>query len=299
MKMGQDFDRDLTEMMRSRSKFAFVRFNDGEFRLCVGLSFSARSGWKVKGETWIKEALNESLKACLDGYYVGISPPCCLSQVGFWMRRQVTLPESNVTFGTLLSNTNFTRARSWIRSMPDKVVVGPQGGNGVDIPVPRDGVSVKWDMDAVVEKMLAQRGKNIVVAAGPCANILIHRYWSRVQEPDRCTAIDIGSLLDVDVLMNKTRMVHSDNDPSRGHKCDWKAVMPYEPVTPRWIAREKAKDASRTQFLGIKAAPVNKNPLSRKGALVHGERSANPVSRTRSMKTWNKISMSPVRRKGS
>jgi hypothetical protein len=240
-KFTQDFSTDFAQLLRADEPFALVRFHDGEYRLCEGLLYDARSGWHVDGPTWIQFPLREALACNVEGYYVGISPPCDVSEAANYYRSRVKVPSDRLTFATIFMHANYKSLPLFLRKYKDPVLVACKNG---DIKVPANGMREAWDLDAVVEELMKVEGRPIFVSAGPCADVIIHRYWTRQPAEKRVTIIDTGSALDLDIHGKPTRDFHSDKAAQR-HKCDWNEWHPFQALTPKRLQREAKKSARR------------------------------------------------------
>lgn len=238
LNLHRDYKRDYVEVeraLREGEPFCLVRFNDGEFALLNGQKYKAASGWKVqatsgrrlktKPDLWIRAPLTASLSANLPGYHIGISPPCCLPAMVLYYRRAVQVPPSRVTFATLFFNANFARAVRFFREL-NGIMVGC--GEGCDYRVPADGVNQEWDIDAMVTKLLDEADRPVLLAAGPSACIIGHRYWERALERQTSEPgfrpqpiVDVGATLDQVIHGRRTRTYHDANSPLRGHVCVW------------------------------------------------------------------------------
>lgn len=212
--------RAIEAALEAKEPFALSRFGDGEWSLLVGRPYKSASGWVSKGETPLRGALLESLRCDLGGYCVGYSPPCCHPKcVGFYAEN-VKVPKLRRTFATVFFHGNFMRAKAYFSRL-DAALVGCT--EGADIRVPKDAVNHTFDVDDVVQQMLEVRDRPILVAAGPSACILVHRYWNWTKrEPERrVPCIDIGALLDERSHGRRTRHYHDPKSGLHGHYCKW------------------------------------------------------------------------------
>lgn len=242
----QDFQSDFAQIIRADEPFAFSRFHDGEYAICQGVDYDAKSGWSVSGATWLQHPLLEALtEAELEDYYIGISPPCDHSEAASWYRSQVKVPKSRLTFATLFQHANFKKLPQLLRRFPEPVLVSCQNG---DIKVPANGVKKGWDIDGAVRQLLRVEGRPIFVAAGPCSNVIIHRYWQRQEKSKRVTIIDIGSALDQDIHGKRTRPYHDPQSPTLRHKCDWEDWRPFQPMTGKRRERALRRSAQNDVF---------------------------------------------------
>ena len=247
----QDFQADFAQVIRADEPFAFARFHDGEYAICQGIDYDAKSGWHVSGPTWLQYPLLEALhEANLDGYYLGISPPCDHSEAASWYRSQVKVPKMRLTFATLFQHANFKKLPQLLKRFENPVLVSCRNG---DIKVPANGVAKGWDLDAVVEKLLRVEGRPIFVAAGPCSNVIVHRYWRNQDPKRRVTILDVGSALDQDIHGRTTRPYHESNHPMQRHKCDWEDWRPFQPLTGKRRERAMRREAQTEVFKQLKA----------------------------------------------
>lgn len=189
----QDHVSDFEAVMAAKKPFALIRFGDGEKALLDGIEHKSADDWAVRGPSWLRSELLSSLCTDLDSFCIGLPPPCCLSR-GLGLRAAVRVPLHHQTFATLFMHGNLPRVYELRERFKDAVIVSGHYG---DIRVPPDGVSTTFDVDAVVEQMLAVTDKPILMAAGPLSNLLAVRYWKRQEIRLRVPCIDIGSTLDV------------------------------------------------------------------------------------------------------
>lgn len=250
---SRDYKRDLAEVERAIKEgeaFCLVRFNDGEHALLHGQTYKAASGWRYKGTRkgkktqrplWLQGPLAASLAANLPGYCVGISAPCCLPKLVFYYRRAVQVAADRVTYASLFFNSNYPRALRFFHEL-DAIKVGPKG---CDYQVPADGVNRKWDIDALVDKLLEEADRPILLAAGPSACIIGHRYWERGLERQTKdpgfriqSILDVGAVLDTVIHKQKTRTYHDSGSPLRGHVCRWEAGLVRSGLAPASVQKQ-------------------------------------------------------------
>jgi len=222
MKFTHDFVKDFDAIVNEREPFAFVRFHDGEHAILNGLPYRAASKWTSRGnDVWFKDELFEVLKCDVDGFYLGISPPCCTPQAAEYYRRFAAVEKT--TFATIFQAQNYKRWRALRKRFNNAVLIG---SGACDIVVPANGVSQKWEIDAVVSQMLGI-DKPFLVAAGPCANIIIYRYWAQQEYSKRQTAIDVGAALDQEIHKVPTRPYHKAGSKAQLHGCKWDKWAPF------------------------------------------------------------------------
>lgn len=239
----QDFQHDFEAITKSSEPFAFTRFGDGEHALLEGLPYRAASKWlSPGGKVWLHAGLEAALvERSMERYFVGISPPCCApASTHFYREALQGFPKGRTTFATLFMARNYRRFKEVRAKFSDAIVVGCKKA---DILVPERGVTNPWDIDAVVTQLLNVE-RPIFVAAGPCANLIIHRYWQRQDPEKRQTILDIGAALDLHLHGENTRHYHKNTSKVHQHRCSWTDGAPGGPISRR--ARERAEKAQRS-----------------------------------------------------
>jgi hypothetical protein len=219
----QDYTRDFDALLAQEEPFAFVRFHDGEHAILEGLPYRAASKWRTNGkDVWLRDELRAALDTTLDRFYVGISPPCCTPRAAEYFRRFVR--GDKVTFATLFQHRNYTRVEELRAKFPNALLIG--SSSMAELRVPADGISAKWDLQGLVDEMLTI-DRPFFVAAGPCANVIIHRYWSLQDDDKRQTAIDVGAALDLLLHKTTTRHYHHPSSKLLLHECEWEKWTPF------------------------------------------------------------------------
>lgn len=168
--------------------------------------------WRTSGPVWLRDDLAASLAADLPGFYLGLPGACCVGDRNSLLP-WVKAPVQRQTFATIFLHANLKRASELQRRFSDAVVVGSWFG---DIRIPADGVSVPWDIDAVVHELLTKTSP-ILLCAGPCSNIIAHRYWQRQAPELRVSIVDVGSAFDV-LHGRESRHWHRK---MHQHECVW------------------------------------------------------------------------------
>jgi len=222
------FREDLCSIDWLGDAFALARFADGE-RACIEGKKYKPFGAGIGTETWDasrtmpwRAELEASLSAELDGYHVGISPACCQSTDHSWYVRHVGVPWHRRTSATLFSYGNYDYAKhlaAGLRLRQRSVLVSGVGG---DHTVPLDAINQVWDLDALVIELGKVRNRPILIAAGPMACVIVHRYWNETPPQHRQVIVDVGSLFDEDLHGGATRMHMMNADPRamRQHFCE-------------------------------------------------------------------------------
>jgi hypothetical protein len=152
-------------------------------------------------------------------------------------------------------NGNLKRTEELMMRYGNAVVVSSWFGDE-RFRIPADGVTQPWDLDGLVAKLL-EVDRPILLAAGPCANIIALRYWQRQKPDKRQTILDVGSALDV--LHGKySRACHT---LKADHQCSWQGIE-YLPA-PR-SSRHRTPDSpapSPTHRVGSQGNATAAQPL--------------------------------------
>jgi hypothetical protein len=258
----QNFDRDFDAIVEAQEPFALIRFHDGEHAILDGLPYSAASKWTITGqEVWLRKELHQSLHASMDRFYIGISPPCCTPQATDYYRRNLVISSrSKVTYSTIFMHRNYRRVPRLRARFPDACIVSSGVG---DIQIPPNGVTQPWDIDAVVSQLLAV-DRPILVAGGPCANLIIYRYWQRQDASKRQTILDIGAALDSIVHGKKTRHHQEAKSSMMYHACEWDKWAAWAPTTQDQrdlaIRMAKQQQAFKTGKVSRRVATSHRGP---------------------------------------
>jgi hypothetical protein len=217
MRFTQDFRRDFEQFDFRGPPFAFARFGDGERAICMGSAIRAQDGWAYAGgPSKFACDLNAALRYNDPDYYLGLSDSCCDRAAKEWYLAQIAVPLSQVTFANIFVNSNYTR---FIRQLDldDFTVVAPDGG---DFWVPEDVVNSDFDLDRLVERLLAVR-RPILVSAGPAACVIVHKYWDRATPEKRQVIVDLGSAIDEMTKGRKTRQYQVPGTRTAELVCTW------------------------------------------------------------------------------
>ncbi len=209
MKFTQDFRADFAEMQRAVAageRFAFTRFNTGEFGVIQGRKTHARgSGWVYPGgDTEYHRCMKAAWAYGGPNWFVGIACPCCNPPEYQWYSKNMHVMRQRTSYATLFMGSNWPASRDWANDLRKKgwLLVGPRLA---DITVPENVFEPEeWDFRPTLETML-RLDHSFLLAAGIAAKILAWRYWSHPASPKQ-TVIDIGSVLDVEMFGRPTRI---------------------------------------------------------------------------------------------
>lgn len=222
------FRDDLCAIDWFGEAFALARFADGE-RACIeGTDYSpfgaglGTETWSAQGKAPWRSALNQAMEADVDGYYVGVSPFCCQARDASWFRDKVKAPWHRRVAATLFSYGNYDYAlhlATSLRLRERSVLVSGVGG---DLAVPLAAINADWDLEGLLGELRKVRRRPILVAAGPMACVIVHRYWTTTPPEHRQIIVDVGSLFDEELHGGPTRMHMQKADPRamRHHICE-------------------------------------------------------------------------------
>jgi len=250
---SQDYIKDFDSLLVQRDPFALTRFHDGEHAILSHQPYHAASHWGTQGaDVWFEGELRAALETEIRGFCIGISPPCCTPAATEYYRRHVRCREEQLTFSTIFHFSNYKRVSALQKRFSDAVIIG---SGKADIEVPKNGVSSEWDLQAVVDKML-HIDRPFLLAAGPCANVIIYRYWRLQEAHKRQTVIDVGAALDTQLHGASTRPYHDEGSTLKRHTCDWNTWKPFGLPGPKKETASSAgaytKLAEADVFVGSK-----------------------------------------------
>lgn len=243
------FRRDLARFVTPSRPVALARFHDGEHHVLEGRPYDARSGWHLYKESWLRQRLLAALRADLDDYWVGISPPCDYPLGTAYYRGQVQTERR--TFATIFWHSNYPVARDALReNLDDYALVGCT--DRCTHKVPANGVATEWPLDALVDDLLKE-DRPILVAAGPSACLIVHEYWKRADPGQRQTILDIGATLDHIIHGHTTRHYQEPASALLRHACDWETCVPWSKrAGEKKLRGNRARQAGRATRYGGK-----------------------------------------------
>jgi 2-polyprenyl-3-methyl-5-hydroxy-6-metoxy-1,4-benzoquinol methylase len=215
MRFTQDFRADFDQFDFDGSPFAFARFGDGERSILLGRPVATRDGWAYDGgPSPLAAELEAALRCDAPGYYLGISDRCCDREAHDWYRSRVRVTTERLTFANVFVNANYRRFRQL--DLSRTVLVSSCGG---DFAVPEDLINGDFDLDGLVDDLLGV-DRPILVAAGPAACVIVHKYWLRAGEARRAI-VDVGSALDEVTKGQRTRFYQVPGSATADRVCRW------------------------------------------------------------------------------
>ena len=202
--------------------FAFSRYCDGEFAILTGSPVRTADKWVVPElDSKFTNDLHASLAYGDGDYHIGISPPCCLPDEHRRYLNAVQVPHNRLTFANIFVDANHNHVVNWVKGHGtlDKCAIVASSDRGTYV-IPANAVNTEWDIDQLINKLLLET-RPILVAAGPAAGIIIHKYWEAQEPSKRVVILDIGSAFDVWLHGRPTRGYHMGDSPNRKKVCSW------------------------------------------------------------------------------
>lgn len=185
--------------------FSLIRFGDGEsFMVRMPCPDEQQKAIHNPYESWDVQVLSQrfqkelraSLAAEYEDYCIGINCKRCDCRGHKYCVAHMKIPLRQQTFAELFGWSNYNRAFEVLSAWQKNGATLVSCSETADFQIPNDiPVNQKWKEDDVVLGLLKVKNP-ILVAAGPGACTIIHRYWS-VQTPEkRVPILDIGAALD-------------------------------------------------------------------------------------------------------
>jgi hypothetical protein len=214
MIFSHEFKNDLelinNELLNKRP-FAFSKYADGEYFILQNKPIRNIDNWFFDPnlDQRFMNMLRDSLAYKDDGYYVGISCPCCHKESYDWFLQTVGSDYGNTTFANIFVNSNYPyyldqliptfntygniylvcNGRSNKEKIKQKLNVTDFFGIGDE--------AFKTDLHLIDDLLNFVNQNNIkgalfLFSAGPFGNVLAHKLWENNKNN---TYLDIGSTL--------------------------------------------------------------------------------------------------------
>lgn len=198
----------LLAKLKSNDKFAFSKFADGEYSIIKGIPID-NNEFKyeiTKEQSEARAKLIESYTWIEDGYYVGISCPCCAGIDAFHMRNVLYnegRTDADTTFANIFVNSNYPfYVENFIPEYEKRKVflVANRNSKISNLPFRLSGAmgvghTAYLNHKEHISTMLnltREGGYLVLLACGPLGNILAHKGWEYNKYN---TYLDIGSTL--------------------------------------------------------------------------------------------------------
>lgn len=217
----QNFENDfdiIKEFVERKEKFSFSKFADGEIAIMKKIKIRNIDNWLFEPDKDEKfsNLLYESLKYNDEGYYIGISCPCCDLDGHKWLKLNLRENFSNFTFANIFVNNNYNRFKTELLPLFNKfeniIFVGNRNSNLEKINEVLKfktfyGIgpeAFKTDLGLIDDLINSIKNENIkdalfLFSAGPLGNVLSHKLWEFSKDN---TYIDIGSTMNTWTELN-------------------------------------------------------------------------------------------------
>lgn len=216
MKFTKIFDLDIKlikKFLNEKRKFAFSKYADGEHQILINKSLRNCDNWFFDPllDNTFQKLLMESFKYDNDGYYIGISCPCCDVNGYEWFNKNKGSKDENTTFANIFVNSNYEYFKKNILPSLNTygriVLIANRDSNINNLKSVLNitdfyGIgpeAFKTDLyliNTLKELIDTQKIKDSIFlfCAGPLGNVLSHQLWKHNKEN---TYLDIGSTLNV------------------------------------------------------------------------------------------------------
>ena len=230
----KDFNKDIISIfnkLQNKEKFAFSKYADGEFVILLNKRITNCDNWTFDPNINQKqyEELISSYHFNEDGYYVGISCPCCqpIDHIQ-WMRNNVGVPPERLTWANIFVNSNYKFfVDNFIPEFKnhDVILVASENGNISNlsfdveehIKITNYAFVDNFNLLEILPKK-DYKDKLFLFCAGPLGNMLAAKMW---KENKKNIYLDIGSTLNKLLLGGDGNRGYLRNHSTIGKTCIW------------------------------------------------------------------------------
>lgn len=204
----KDFQEDLFilfDLLKNKTPFSFSKYADGEYSILVNENITNCDNWTYNSQTdeIYRQELLDSFRFNEDGYYVGISCPCCISMNDVqWMRDNVGVNKDHLTWANIFVNGNYNNFKAnFIPEFNNHkiILVANEYATIRNLPfeiedfIPISKTAWKENFNLVEELPKKQyKDKLFLFCAGPLGNMLAAKMWKYNKNN---IYLDIGSTL--------------------------------------------------------------------------------------------------------
>lgn len=228
----KNFTKDIEiifNALKNREKFSFSKYADGEYAILIDRKITNCDNWTYDPDLhqMYRDELMESYQYNEDGYYVGISCPCCVGNEDTkWMRDNVRVNDKNLTWANIFVNGNYNYFKN--NFIPefnnhDIILVANENANIVNLPfkieehIKVTGTAWKDNFDLLGSLPKKEYSdKLFLFCAGPLGNMLAYNMWKNNKNN---TYIDIGSTLNTWLVGNNRGYLMGR--PTINKICNW------------------------------------------------------------------------------
>lgn len=230
--VNKNFTKDIEiifNALKNGEKFSFSKYADGEYAILINRKITNCDNWTYDPDkhTMYRDELINSYKYNEDGYYIGISCPCCVGEKDSnWMRDNVKVNEYNLTWANIFVNGNYNYFKdNFIPEFKNHniILVANENANTSKLPFKIEEhikvTNTAWKDNFDLLEILPKRDytdKLFLFCAGPLGNMLAYRMW---KENKNNTYIDIGSTLNPWLVGNNRGYLNGR--PTINKICNW------------------------------------------------------------------------------
>jgi hypothetical protein len=195
----------LFDLLKSKTHFSFSKYADGEYAVLINQFITNSDNWTFNPaiDGIYQQELLDSFKFNEDGYYVGISCPCCVSMEDvMWMRQNVGVDKDHLTWANIFVNGNYNNFKKYF--IPEFknhkiILIANQYAAIRNLPfeiedfIPIGKTAWKENFNLVEElSKKIYKDKLFLFCAGPLGNMLAAKMWKYNKNN---IYLDIGSTL--------------------------------------------------------------------------------------------------------
>ena len=195
----------LFDLLKNKIPFSFSKYADGEYSMLINRKITNCDYWTFNPaiDGVYQRELLDSFQFNEDGYYVGISCPCCVPMADVqWMRDNVRVDKNHLTWANIFVNGNYNNFKAnFIPEFKNHkvILVANEYATWRNLPfeiedfIPIGKTAWKDNFNLVEELPKKQYSdKLFLFCAGPLGNMLAAKMW-KVNKNN--IYLDIGSTL--------------------------------------------------------------------------------------------------------
>ena len=195
----------IYNLLKSRIPFSFSKYADGEYAILINKGITNCDNWTFNPEidSIYRQELLDSFRFNDSNYYVGISCPCCVNNNDVqWMRNNVNVDDSHLTWANLFVNGNYGNFKSLfipefsnhqIVLIANKYAAVDNLSFKIEEHIPIGDTAWRENFNLVDELPRKEyKNKVFLFCAGPLGNMLAAKMWKYNKNN---IYIDIGSTL--------------------------------------------------------------------------------------------------------
>jgi hypothetical protein len=219
----------ILQALKNKEKFSFSKYADGEYAILINKKITNCDNWTYDPDIHqlYRDELMNSYTYSEEGYYIGISCPCCVGNEDTkWMRDNVNVNDSNLTWANIFVNGNYNYFRdNFIPEFKnhDIILVANETANVNNLPfkvlehIKVTGTAWKDNFDLIDSLPNKEyNNKLFLFCAGPLGNMLAYNMWKKNKNN---TYLDIGSTLNPWLVGNNRGYLMGR--PTINKICNW------------------------------------------------------------------------------